>query len=133
MLVPRGHPLEGRRSIGFADVYGQRMAMSSERHSPQGVRRLFGPFLAAGAIPFEVAEFEREALVRIAARNQLLVLCCIAEAPPHVGEVFVARPIGANLTTSKYLARRTGFATPAAEAFWAMAKLAAEAEPKVAA
>ncbi len=129
VLLPKGHPLEAKTTIGFEDVAGHRMAMLSEQHSPQAVRKLFGPFLEAGAIPFAVAELEREALFRIAERNRLVVLCNVKEAPSRTGDAFVIRPMREGVTNYKYLVRRSGFATPAIETFWEMAKRVAECEP----
>ncbi len=129
LLAPRGHPLEAKASIAFEDVAGHRIAMYSEHHTPRGRAPPFGPFLAAGAIPFEVGEFQRDALVRAAARNHLLVVCNVTEAPMHVGEDFVMRPLKDDMKAYRTLVRRAGFTTPSIEAFWALAKPAAKAEP----
>ncbi len=123
MLVPKGHALEANTEITLDDVRGHRMAMPSEQHNPNTFKWLFQPFVDAGAIKATVAEFQADAIFRLAHRQHLLALCNTREVDQHLGDSFVARPIvGHEAVSHKCLVRRKSHQTPAIEAFWTLAE-----------
>jgi DNA-binding transcriptional LysR family regulator len=121
-LIPKDHRLARRSEIRLEDVRGERMAMPSPRHNPHAFASLFQPFIDAGAIPATVAEFQADALFRVARRNGHLVLCNVQEIDVHAGDAFTARPLaGHDAVNHKCLVRPRGRLTPAATAFWTLA------------
>jgi DNA-binding transcriptional LysR family regulator len=122
LLVPKGHPLEAKAEITLADVAGHRMAIPSEQHNPLSIKFLYWPFVEAGVVPATVAEFEGDAIFRLAERHKLLALCNVMEVDQHLGDCFVARPIaGHEAVSRKCLVRQKSHLTPAIDAFWSLA------------
>ncbi len=123
ILMPKGHPLEGHAELTLEDLEGHRMVMPNERHNPFTFKSLYQPFVDAGAIPVHSAEFQRDAMFRLAEGQKALVLCHMHDVENRCGDVFVARQIvGHRAENRKCLVRRRNYLTPAIDAFWAMAQ-----------
>ena len=121
LLVPKGHELESRAELRLEDLAGHTMVMPAERHNPYTFRSLYQPFVDAGAVPVHSAEFQRDAMFRLAEGLRSLVLCH-AHDVANRSNVFVPREIaGHRAENRKCLVRRRNYLTPAIEAFWAMA------------
>ena len=123
LLAPRDNPLAEKEEVTLEDVAGQRMVMPVERRNPYTFKSLYQPFVDAGAIPIHAAEFERDAMFRLAEGQKALILCHHHDVANRCGDIFVARELsGYRAENRKCLVRRRNYLTPAIEEFWAIAK-----------
>lgn len=123
LMVPIGHPLEAKTEVTLEDISGHRMVMPNERHNPYTFKSLYQPFVDAGALPMHSAEFQRDAMYRLAESLRAPVLCNERDMDNPLRETFVPRPLsGHRAENRKCLVRRRNYLTPAIEDFWALAK-----------
>lgn len=122
LLLSRGDPLSGKRTIVPQDLAGRTVAVFVRTLNPGLFDEVFAPIAQAGAILLEVPELSTTLFERVDGPDQVIATVLDSETfAQQPNERFIRRRLACSMVAPVFLVRRTGVATPASRALWNMA------------